>query len=368
MSPSFSVAQILEWTSGRLANAEALGDERIRISVGAPAPLAGSGPTDCAFFFSRAYQAELLGAAPGVLITGESFVGPLSAAGLPLWKKTAIVVCRDPYLAMGILSEKFAAEISSVAHLPDRLANRVGPAEVHPTAIVHPTARVADGVSVGPGCVIEAGARVGRGTILYPRVYLGPDVEVGEACVFFPGVTIYERTKIGNRVRIHAGSTLGSDGFGYAPRMEGDRPVGHQKIYHLGRVRIEDDVEIGANTMVDRATFGETSIGKGAKLDNHVHIGHNSTILEGAILCGGVCLAGGTVIGRFAYVGGMAGIGNKAALGDYAKIGAMSLVDKDVPPGGTSVGNPQRTHRDHFKAHAILNRMVAERDRKKGSE
>ncbi|MBS1961091.1 MAG: UDP-3-O-(3-hydroxymyristoyl)glucosamine N-acyltransferase [Bdellovibrionales bacterium] len=368
MGASFTVAQILEWTSGRLANAEGLGSSLARIAVTQPAPLAGSRESDCAFFFSKEYQSELLGAAPGVLITGEPFVAPLQASGLPLWKKTAVVACRDPYLAMAILSEKFAREISSVAHIPSDLATRVGPAVVHPTAIVHPEARVADGVEVGANCVIEKGARIGRGTILYPRVYVGPNVEIGEACVFFPGVTLYEETKIANRVRIHAGSTIGADGFGYAPRIVDGKPTGHEKIYHLGRVVIADDVEIGANTMVDRATFGETSIGRGAKLDNHVHIGHNSTIREGAILCGGVCLAGGTVIGKFAYVGGMAGIGNKAALGDYAKIGAMSLVDKDVPEGGTSVGNPQRTHRDHFKAHAILNRLVAERDRKKEKE
>jgi UDP-3-O-[3-hydroxymyristoyl] glucosamine N-acyltransferase LpxD len=365
MGQSFSVAQILELTSGRVANAEALGPSLAQVAVDSATTLLGSGPKDCAFFFSKDYQDELLGALPGVLITGEAFIAPLAASGLPLWKKSAVIACLDPYFAMAVMSAKFAAEVSSVAHMPSDLANRVGPPNIHPTAIVHPTARVADGAEVGPGCVIEANARIGRGTILYPRVFVGPDVEIGEACVFFPGVTLYERTQIGNRVRIHAGSTIGADGFGYAPRMLEGKPVEQVKIYHLGRVVLADDVEIGANSMVDRATLGETSIGQGAKLDNHVHIGHNSTILEGAIICGGVCLAGGTRIGRFAYIGGMAGIGNKAALGNYAKVGAMSLVDKDVPDGGTSVGNPQRTHRDHFKAHAILNRLVAERDRKK---
>ena len=106
---------------------------------------------------------------------------PLAASGLPLWKKSVVIACIDPYLAMGILSEKFAAEISSVAHLPTELANRVGPCSVHPTAIVHPTARIADGAEIGPGCVVEAGARIGRGSILYPRVYVGKDVEIGEA-------------------------------------------------------------------------------------------------------------------------------------------------------------------------------------------
>ena len=365
MAKGFSVQDILTWTSGRLANAEALGSSVKNHRVESLSPLSGSRSQDCAFFFSKDYQSELPSALPGVLITGEPFVAPLAASGLPLWTKSAVIACADPYLAMAILSARFAEILSTVAHIPTVLATRAGPARVHASAVIHPEASLAEGVEVGAHCVVESGARIGRGTVLYPRVYVGPGVEIGEACVLFPGVTLYEWTQIGNRVRIHAGSTLGSDGFGYAPRVVDGKPAFHEKIYHLGRVRIEDDVEIGANTMVDRATIGETLIARGAKLDNHVHIGHNSTIREGAILCGGVCLAGGTDIGKFAYVGGMAGIGNKAALGDYSKIGAMSLVDKDVPAGSTSVGNPQRTHRDHFKAHAILNRMVAERDRKK---
>ncbi len=366
MARGFSVAEILEWTSGRLANAEALGSSASKIAVESPYALAGSGPRHCAFFFSRDYESELPFAFPGVLITGEPFVAPLEGSGLPIWKNTAVIACKDPYFAMALLSERFAAELSTVAHLPSVLLAKGGLGVVHTTAVVHPTAVIASGVEIGAGCVIEADARIGKGSVLYPRVFIGPGVQVGEACVLFPGVTLYEWTALGNRVRIHAGSTLGADGFGYAPRFVEGKPVEQRKIYHLGKVVVGDDVEIGANTMVDRATFGETSIGAGAKLDNHVHIGHNSTIREGAIICGGVCLAGGTLIGRFAYIGGMAGIGNKAAIGDYARVGAMSLVDKDVPAGGTSVGNPQRSHRDHFKAHAILNRLVAERDRKAG--
>lgn len=365
MDSGFSVAQILKWTSGVLANEVVLGPTLSSISVIRPAPLVKSGPDDCCFFFSKDYQHEIPHAAPGVLITGEAFVQPLEASGLPIWKTTAIVVCRDPYLAMAILSEKFAEKISVVAHV------RMNPEavgllpEIHSSAVIHPSAKVENGVRIGPNCVVEEDAVIGMGSVLYPGVYIGKGATLGEQCILFPGVTLYEMTQLGKRVRIHAGSTLGADGFGYAPKIQDGLPVDHQKIYHLGRVTVGDDVEIGANSMIDRATIGETSVGAKAKIDNHVHIGHNSTIREGAIICGGVCLAGGTVIGRFAYIGGMAGIGNKAEIGDYAKIGAMSLVDKDVPVGGTSVGNPQRTHRDHFKAHAILNRLVAGRDKKR---
>ncbi|MBC7386460.1 MAG: UDP-3-O-(3-hydroxymyristoyl)glucosamine N-acyltransferase [Cryobacterium sp.] len=365
MTSGFSVSEILGWTSGRLANAEALGERSSAILVQRPSPLLGGGPEDCCFFFSKAYQQEVARAAPGVLITAESFVLPLQASGLPIWETTAIIACPDPYLAMAILSGKFAKVLSSVYH------GSVGPEEmgqlpeIHPSAVVHPMAKIENGAKVGPNCVIEEGAELGLGVVLYPGVYIGKDVKVGEGSVLFPGVTLYEMTEIGKRVRIHAGSTLGADGFGYAPIIENGVPVGHRKIYHLGKVTVGDDAEIGANSMVDRSTFGETRIEKNVKIDNHVHVGHNSVILEGAVLCGGVCLAGGTVIGRYAYIGGMAGIGNKAQVGDYAKVGAMSLVDKHVPPGTTAVGNPQRTYREHFKAHALLNRLVDEREKKR---
>lgn len=357
----FSVAQILEWTSGRLVNAEAIGSTLAEIFVNRPAPLAGSQSGDCCFFFSKDYQSEVLSASPGVLITAEPFVAPLQASGLPVWKTSAIIACRDPYFALALLSEKFSAYRAS------KIFAQTLPSEssVHTSAVVSPLAKVGLGVRIGPHCVIEDGAEIGARSVLYPGVYVGRDVKIGEDCEIFPSVTLYDLTQIGNRVRIHASSVIGADGFGYVPKFEGGVPVEHQKIFHLGRVVISDDVEIGASSMVDRATFGETFIGPKVKIDNHVHVGHNSVLHEGAILCGGVGLAGGTVIGKFAYIGGMAGIGNKAVVGDYAKIGAMSMVDKDVPVNGTSVGNPPRTHRDHFKAHAILNRLVAERDRKK---
>jgi len=365
---TFSVQDILDWTSGRLVNGDALGSKSSAIQVGHAAPLGASQPGDVAFFFSKEYQNEVISAKAGILITAEPFVGPLEASGLPIWKNTAIVACRDPYYAMALISEKIAAHVSTIAHVPGR--PRGGSAQpIHPTAVVHPSARLGEGVQIGPYCVIEEGAEIGARTILYSSCFVGPKARVGEDCVLFPQVTLYEWTELGDRVRLHAGVVLGADGFGYAPIVfEGKTPVGHQKIYHLGRVVVGDDVEIGANSMVDRSTFGETRIGSKVKIDNHCHVGHNATIEEGAILCGAVCLAGGTRIGKYAYLGGMSGIGNRAYVGDYAKVGAMSLVDKDVPSGAMSVGNPQRDHRTHFRAHAILNRLVEEHAAKRSKK
>lgn len=359
--PSLGLSEVLQVTGGRFVNSDVIGDRALKIAVTGASALGTAREGTIAFFFSKDFQAELLTAQPSVLITGEPFVQPIQASGLPLWNKTAIIACADPYYAMAKLSRRLAKlHDSSVLGRPV-----AGPAVVHPSAVIDPTVKLADGVRIGPNCVVEAGAEIGEGTELFPSVYIGPGARLGKFCVIFPNVTIYEWTEIGNRVRIHSGSVVGADGFGYAPKLEAGVPVSHEKIYHLGRVVIEDEVELGANVLIDRATFGETRIGKQAKLDNAVHIGHNSRIGEGVIMCGMSATAGGTTIEKFVYVGGKVGIGNKAVVGPYAKIGAMSIVDKDIPAGGSAVGNPQRTHRDHFKAHAILNRLVAENDRKK---
>ncbi len=365
MPNAITLAQILEWTSGRLANRESLGAEAANIEVTRPADLAGSQASDCAFFFSKAYQADLMSAAPGILVTGEPFVAPLQASGLPIWRHSAIVACGDPYLAMAILSKEFAlAGHSSMAHVPSQLLEASGTPEIHSSAIVDPTAKLAAGVVVGPGCVVEAGVTLGKGTLLYPRVYLGKNGSVGEGSVLFPGVTVYENVKIGKRARIHAGAVIGADGFGFAPVIQNGKPIDHAKIYHFGCVVIGDDVEIGANALIDRATLGETTIASKCKLDNDVHIGHNTRVGEGTIFCGKSGTAGGAVVGRFVYVGGGSGIG-KVTVGDYVKIGGATKVDIDVAEGETVVGNPVRSYRDHFRVNVLLNRLLEERTAKK---
>jgi len=357
----FSVSDILRFTGGRLVNEAVLGTARDAIRVERPVPLAGSRPSELAFFFSRAYEKEVPQADCGVLITGEPFVKPLEASGLPLWKSAAVIACADPYLALGILSEKFAERISSVAHLPGTVKS----GEVHPTALVEPGAEIAPDAIIGPNCVVAAGAKIGPRTRLYPGCFVGPDAVIGADGVLFPGVTVYEWTRIGDRVRIHAGTVIGSDGFGYVPRRDGKTVTGHQKIYHLGRVVIGDDVEIGANCTLDRSTFGETRIDSQVKLDNLVHVGHNARVGEGTVIAGGTCLAGRAAIGRFAQVGGLTGITNDVLVGDGASVGALALITKDVPPGTVAVGNPQREYREHFKAHAQLNRLIAEKKSEK---
>ncbi len=359
----FTLAEIIDWTGGKIANLSDLPPGTVEaVRVTRPWTLGASGPSDVAFFFSRSFEGELPTAAPGVLITAQPFIKPMAAAGLPLWKRSVVLVCEDPYFAMAMLSEKFAKGGSSVAHLAK--IHEIT-SEIHASAVVDPSAHVAAGVQIGAHCVIERGASIGSGSVLYPGCYVGPGARIGENTVLFPGVVIYETSEIGNRVRIHASTVIGADGFGYAPKRDGARVIGHQKIYHLGKVVIEDDVEIGAGTSIDRGTFGETRIERQAKLDNHVHVGHNARVGQGAIICGGVCLAGNAQIGRFVYVGGITGIDNHVRVGDGARVGAVSAITKDIPPGGTGVGVPQRDHREHFKAHALLSRLLEERSERR---
>lgn len=355
---SFGVEEILAWTGGRVVNGAALGEAVARVRVIKPASLAGSGPEDVAFFFSRDYQGDLPSANPGVLITAAPFCKPLEASGLPIWKNSVVIACEDPYLAMAILSGKFAPGMSTVSHQSRSEELR------HPMAWISPEAKIGKNVRIAAHCSIEAGAEIGDGTVLYPGVTIGPGARVGQDCVLFPHVAIYEMAKLGDRVRVHANSVIGSDGFGYAPRREGQQVVGHQKIHHLGRVIIGDDAEIGACVTIDRGTFGDTLIGKNVKLDNQVHIGHNAQLDEGAVICGGCCLAGSSSVGRYAYMGGLSGVNNKVHVGDGAQIGALTIVTKDVKAGGNALGTPQRGFREHLQVHAYLNRLYADRKKK----
>jgi UDP-3-O-[3-hydroxymyristoyl] glucosamine N-acyltransferase len=353
---SFSVLELLGWIQGRVVNSEELGEQQIAdVRVSRPTSLGCAMPTDLAFFFSRAFEHELATARPGVLITGEAFVKPLRAAQLPLWGASVVIACEDPYWAMAVISEKFAASSKTTSGRQ---------AQVHPSAVLHPSVVLAEGVQIGAYCVIREGVMIGARSVVEEGCVLGAGCQVGEDTVLFPRVCVYSGVVIGSRVRLHSGVVVGADGFGYAPKRDGQGGVEHVKIHHLGKVVIEDDVEIGANSCVDRGTFGETRIGRGSKLDNLVQVGHNARVGRGCLLCGAACLAGNAVLGEFVTVGGAAGVANQVHVGDGARVGAMTLVTKDVEKGGTAVGNPQRDHRTHFKVHALLNKLLAERSSK----
>lgn len=200
------------------------------------------------------------------------------------------------------------------------------PAGVHPSAVVDPTATVGAGVSVGSHVTIGPRARVGPGTVLHAGVFVGQDACIGSDCVLWPNVVIRERCVVGNRVIIHPNATIGADGFGYE-FLDGR----HVKIPQIGNVVIGDDVEIGANTCVDRAKFGSTRIGPGAKIDNLVQIAHNVELGPGVILAAMVGIAGSAKIGAFSVLGGKAGVADHGRIGNQVTVASASAVTGEVP-------------------------------------
>ena len=232
---------------------------------------------------------------------------------------------------------------------------------VHPLADVHPAAELASGVSVGAFCSVAAGARVGARCVLHAGVRLGPGVVLGEECEIHPNAVLYEGVTLGQRCIVHAGAVLGGDGFGYEPPPGPGEPW--RKIPHSGRVEIEDDVEIGAGSTVDRARFGATRIGRGAKLDNLVHVAHNCVIGAGTMVAAQVGLAGSVRVGRGVLLGGQVGIGGHLEVGDGARLGGQAGVIGDVPAGVELWGTPARPRREYFRQVAELSRVGALRAR-----
>jgi len=212
----------------------------------------------------------------------------------------------------------------------------VQPRGVHPQAWVSPEAKLGAEVSIGAFAVVEAGADIGDGTTLYPQTYVGHGAKLGRGCLLYPLASIRERCVLGDRVILHNGAVIGSDGFGYTVDAQGVRT----KIPQTGIVVLEDDVEIGANTTVDRARFGETRVGKGTKVDNLVQIAHNCVIGEHSVLCAQMGMAGTTTLGRRVICAGQAGLAGHLTVGDGAVIGAQAGVPKDLPGGQMYLGAP----------------------------
>lgn len=224
---------------------------------------------------------------------------------------------------------------------------------VHPTAVVDPTARLGVDVSIGPYCVIEAGAHIGDRTVLRAHCYVGHDVRIGCDGLLYPFVSIRERCVIGDRVILHNGVVIGSDGFGYTVDAQGVR----HKIPQLGIVVIGDDVEIGANTTIDRARFGRTRIGNGVKIDNLVQIAHNVVVGDHSVIVAQVGVAGSTEIGKGVVLAGQVGVAGHLSIGDRVMVGAQSGIAKDIPPGEVWRGSPARPIREMMEIEAIVYRL-----------
>ena len=302
-----------------------------------------AGPTHITFFANPKYldelrrtQAAAVIAAPGV-------------TGVP----GAVLRSADPYLAFA----------RAVALFAERWHPSPG---IHPLAHVDAAALVAPDASVGACCVIGAGARVGARTVLYPHVVVGRHAVVGEDCVLHAHVSLRERVRVGNRVVLQDGVVIGSDGYGFARRRDGS----HEKIPQVGGVVIEDDVEIGANTTVDRPAVGETTIGAGTKIDNLVQVAHGVRVGRHVLLAAQVGIAGSSVIEDQVTLAGQVGVAGHITIGRGVIATAQTGIPNSVPAGSFVSGYPAIANREWLKASAVfrklpeLRKLVADLERR----
>jgi len=254
-------------------------------------------------------------------------------------ERKPIIITEDPRLAFNRVLQIFAPEPKCY----------IG---VHPTAVIEDGVTIGEHVSVGAYAFIGQNTILGDNTMILPLAYIGHEVTIGNGTTVHPQVYVGERVIIGSNCIIHAGSAIGADGFGFAPT-----PQGHYKIPQIGTVIIEDDVEIGANTTVDRATVNATRIGAGTKIDDSVHVAHNVTIGKNCLLCGEVGIAGSTTIGNNVTMGGQVGVNDHVKICDNVVLGGKCGVISDIDEPGVYSGFPAIKHSSAMRAEASLRKL-----------
>jgi UDP-3-O-[3-hydroxymyristoyl] glucosamine N-acyltransferase len=292
-------------------------------------------PGDITFVSNPAYYNKLSSTRASAAIVPPD----VKEAPLPL------LVTENPYLVFAKVLEYFNPE------------RRPAPG-IHGSAWVAETAVIGEGCTIFPLVYVGERARIGCRTVIYPGACIGDDVTIGEMCLIYPNVTILEGCVLGNRVIVHSGTVIGADGFGFA--REGTR---HYKIPQVGIVRIEDDVEVGANCCIDRATMGETVVGRGTKIDNLVQVAHNVRIGEDVILVAQVGISGSTEIGDRAMLGGQVGVVGHRRVGKDVKIGAKSGVHTNIADGQVVGGIPAMPYEDFLKTISVFRNLPRLRER-----
>jgi UDP-3-O-[3-hydroxymyristoyl] glucosamine N-acyltransferase len=331
------------------AGGDVLGDGSLMIEGAAEAAHAGRGKVTYAS--SEKYLEEALEAGASCIVVPKDLVAGLARGAARLTKAqevgTSFIVVDEPRLAF--------ARILGVLY--PRQNPRPG---VHPTAVLHGQAAFGADVSIGPYVVVEQGARIGDGCVLGSGCYVGAEVEMGPSCTVGPNVVLYEGVKLGSRVNVEAGTVIGSQGFGWAP-ADG-RYAG---VPQVGTVVIEDDVDIGANVTIDRATLGETRVGQGTKIDNLVHIAHNVRIGQHCAISGQVGIAGSSTLGDWVVLAGQVGVADHVVIGDNVKVGAKSGISSGKIVRGNQIiwGIPARELKEAKRQAATLARLSKSRER-----
>ncbi len=307
---------------------ELSGDPEIEIT--GLAGIREAGPGEITFLGDRKYESWLgkTRAAAIIIDRGHPFNG------------RPVIRVEDPYDAFRRVMEIMGNRRSAI------------PVGVHASVEMGSQVRLGEGVAIGPNVVIGDRCTIGDSTTIMPGTVIGPAVRIGSHCLVYPNVVIREDTVIGDRVIVHAGAVIGDDGFGFLTR-EGK----HSKVPQLGRVVIEDDVEIGSNTCIDRATLGETRIRRGTRIDNLVQVAHNVSVGENSILCAQVGIAGSTRIGNGVTLAGQVGVVGHIEIGDGVMVGAQGGVTKTIPPGAQVSGYPAAPHGLAKRIYASMRRL-----------
>ena len=323
-----SVAELAHLMGGR-----AEGDTALLIS--GVAGLSEAGPGDLSFLGNMKYLAAAASTRAGCVIMPLTADSSVCAA-------PARIFVEDPQYAFSL-----------VLQLIENLKPKPAPV-LDPKAQIHYQAKLGTDVSVGAFSVVERGAGIGAGTFISAQCYIGENARIGRHCIIYPQVTIRDHCVIGDNCILHPGVVIGADGYGFST----DRKTGcHRKIPQIGNVVVADDVEIGANTTIDRAAIGSTVIGAGTKIDNLVQIGHNCRIGRGCLIVAQAGVAGSTTIGDFVVIGGQVGIAGHLHIGDGVQMAAQSGIMSDIEKGQIVFGSPARPHREALKLQAIYGKL-----------
>ncbi|HEX3890056.1 MAG TPA: UDP-3-O-(3-hydroxymyristoyl)glucosamine N-acyltransferase [Verrucomicrobiae bacterium] len=335
----FTTAEI-----AKLVGGEVVGDGNAALKNFAPAESAQTG--DLTFAENEDYFARAEQSAATAIIADKKF----SSSKKILIHVSNARVAFAKAMALFFPEQKFAAGI-------------------HATAVIAKSAQVDSSAHIGPHCTVGERVKIGARSVLQAGNFVGDDSSLGDGVNLFPGVTIYPRGQIGNRVRIHANSVVGSDGYGYVQ----DGGI-HRKVPQIGNVVIGDDVEIGAGVTIDRGALGATVIGKGTKIDNLVHIAHNVEIGEHCLLCGQVGIAGSTKVGDYVVMGGQVGIASHLKIGSHVTIASKSGVMHDIPDGEKWLGAPAQPDKQAKRVLIAIQHLpellkrVAKLEKKPGAE
>jgi UDP-3-O-[3-hydroxymyristoyl] glucosamine N-acyltransferase len=321
--PAVAIGEIVDFVDGQY-----VGDRGRQVS--AVAPLAEAGEDQLSFLSNRKYAAQLAQTKAGAILVPKNLEG----------EDERWIRVDDPYFAIArIMTRWFSAQPR--------------PKTVSPLASISPSARLGTNVAVGPFTTIGDNVAIGNNVTIFQSVSIEAGSTLGDDSIVYPNVVIYDGTRIGRRCVIHAGVVIGSDGYGFAMH-EGK----HHKIPQIGIVRIEDDVEIGAGTTIDRAALGETVIGEGTKIDNLVQIGHNVKIGKHCLLVSQVGIAGSTELGDHVFVAGQSGFSGHLKIGHRVQVAAKSAVLADVPDDTKVMGSPAMPFNEFARRHAAVKRLA----------